>query len=62
MERDELTQEEAQKKIKSQMPAEKKMKYADYIINTDGSINQTVEQAERIYRNFMIDYQLKYFA
>lgn len=60
-ERDNLTPEEAKIKIKSQMPPEEKLKFADYIINTNGSINQTVEQAERIYRNLMIDYQLKYF-
>jgi dephospho-CoA kinase len=59
--RDKLTQKEAQKKIKSQLPPEEKLKVADYIINTKGSINQTVEQAEQIYRNLMIDYQLKYF-
>jgi dephospho-CoA kinase len=61
VERDKLTQKEAQKKIKSQMPPEEKLKVADYIINTNGSINQTVDQAEQIYRNLMIDYQLKYF-
>lgn len=60
-ERDNITQKEAQKKIKSQMPPEEKLKVADYIIDTNGSINQTVEQAEQIYRNLMIDFQLKYF-
>ncbi len=58
--RDNLTQKEAQEKISSQMPPEDKLKVADYIINTYGSIKQTVDQAEQIYRNLVIDYQLKY--
>jgi dephospho-CoA kinase len=62
MKRDGLTQKEAQKKISSQIPPENKLKVADYIINTYGSIRQTVEQAEQIYRNLMMDYQLKYSA
>jgi dephospho-CoA kinase len=62
MERDNLTQKEAQKKILSQIPSEDKLKIADYIINTYGSIKQTVEQTEQIYRSLMLDYQLKYSA
>ncbi len=62
MKRDKLTKKEAQKKISSQIPPEDKLKVADYIINTYGSIKQTVEQAEQVYRNLMMDYQLKYSA
>jgi dephospho-CoA kinase len=62
MKRDNLIQKEAQKKISSQIPSEDKLIVADYIINTYGSIKQTVEQAEQIYRNLMMDYQLKYSA
>ncbi len=59
MKRDNITQDEAQKKINSQMPQEDKLMVADYIINTSGPIVQTVEQAEQVFRNLMIDYELK---
>jgi len=59
MERDKIAQDEAQKKINSQMPQEDKLMVADYIINTSGLIVQTVEQAEQVFRNLMIDYELK---
>lgn len=59
MERDKITRNEAQKKIKSQMQQEDKLMVADYIINTSGPILQTVEQAEQVFRNLMIDYELK---
>jgi len=59
MQRDNITQDEAQKKINSQMPQEDKLMVADYIINTSGPIVQTVEQAEQVFRNLMIDYELK---
>ena len=59
IERDRITQNEAQRKINSQMPQEDKIMVADYIINTSGPIVQTVEQAEQVFRNLMIDYELK---
>lgn len=59
MERDSIGREEALKKMSSQMPPEKKLKFADYIIDTSGSLRQTLEQTEQVYRNLMIDYELK---
>lgn len=58
--RDQISRAEALKKIKSQMPPEEKLKYADYIIDSSGSLQSTVEQTERIYRNLMLDYEMKY--
>jgi dephospho-CoA kinase len=46
MTRDGLTREEALERLARQMPLEEKMKYADYIIDTSGSKERTVEQAE----------------
>ncbi|MBS3818606.1 dephospho-CoA kinase [bacterium] len=59
MERDHINKTEAQKKITSQMPSQKKLEYADYIIDTSGEIQKTVEQTERIYQRLILDYQLK---
>jgi dephospho-CoA kinase len=59
MERDRISQKEARQKLKSQMNPEKKLKYADYIIDTSGTLQDTVEQTERVYRNLMIDFEVK---
>ncbi len=59
MERDGIKQEEALKKIDSQMRPEEKLKAADYIIDTSGAMPQTIEQAEQVFRNLMLDYELK---
>jgi dephospho-CoA kinase len=59
MERDKISRAEAMKKIKSQMEPEKKLRYADYIIDTSGSIESTLEQTERVYRNLVLDYEVK---
>lgn len=59
MERDQISHPEAMKKIKSQMNPREKMNYADYTINTSGSLGSTVEQTERVYRNLLFDYEMK---
>jgi len=60
IDRDHITRTEAIKKIRSQMPSEEKLKYADYIIDTSDSLASTIEQTERLYRNLMMDYAIKY--
>ncbi len=59
MERDKISRKEALKKIKSQMGPEKKLKYADYAIDSSGSVQSTVEQTERVYRSLMLDCEIK---
>jgi dephospho-CoA kinase len=59
MERDQISRKEAVNKLMSQMAPEEKLKYADYIIDTSGSLQNTVEQTERVYRNLMIDQEMK---
>ncbi len=59
MERDGISQKQAMKKIKSQMQPQEKLKYADYIIDSSVSVQSTIEQTERVYRNLMIDYEMK---
>jgi len=59
MERDGISRKQTMKIIKSQMQPQEKMKYADYIIDTSSSLQSTVEQTERVYRNLTIDYEMK---
>ncbi len=53
MNRDGLTEEEARARIESQMAIEEKRKLADYVIETSGTLKQTRDQAEAIYRDLL---------
>jgi len=59
MERDGISRKQTIKLIKSQMQPQEKLKYADYIIDSSGSFQSTVEQTERVYRNLMMDNEMK---
>jgi len=59
MERDGIGRKQAMKLMKSQMQPQEKLKYADYIIDSSGSLQSTVEQTERIYRSLMMDNEIK---
>ena len=59
MERDGISRKQTIKIIKSQMQPQEKLKYADYIIDTSSSLQSTVEQTERVYRNLMMDNEMK---
>jgi dephospho-CoA kinase len=59
MERDGISRKQTIQIIKSQMQPQEKLKYADYIIDTSSSLQSTVEQTERVFRNLMIDYEMK---
>ena len=54
MSRDGLTQDEAKARMSSQMPIEEKLKLADYTIDTSGTLRQTEEQVEAIYRDLLV--------
>jgi dephospho-CoA kinase len=56
MQRDDIEKDAALNKIQSQLSSEDKRKYADYIIDTSGTIKETVEQSEQVYRYLMMDY------
>jgi dephospho-CoA kinase len=51
MRRDGMSEEEARARLSRQMPLEEKRKYADYVINTSGSKENTVRQTEEVYRS-----------
>lgn len=49
MERDQLTREEVLDRLSRQMPLQEKLKYADYVIDTSGTKERTVEQTRSVY-------------
>jgi dephospho-CoA kinase len=51
--RDNLTTEEAEARIRSQMPIEEKLKLADYCIDTSGSMEETKNQVVAIYKKLL---------
>lgn len=60
MGRDRINHKEAVQKLESQMMPEEKLKYADYIIDTSETLQDTVEQTERVFRNLVIDFEVKH--
>jgi dephospho-CoA kinase len=49
MKRDGITREEAITRMRRQMPLAEKRKYADFLIDTSGSKEETYEQTRRVY-------------
>jgi len=54
MSRDKLSEEEAMRRIRSQMSVEEKRKYADYVIDNNGTKNETKLQALKLYQELSI--------
>ena len=50
MQRDRLSQEEAERRINSQMPQPEKMKYADFLIDTSDGFETTRSQVEAVWQ------------
>jgi len=44
-----MSREDAKNRIKSQLPLEEKIKSADFVINNDGTLEETKRQVEEIY-------------
>ncbi len=59
MERDRISRQEAREKIRSQMPSAQKIKQADYVIDTSGSLEETIRQSEVLYGRLLDDYRKK---
>lgn len=49
--RDGCTPEEARIRLSRQMPVDQKLQYADYVIDTSGEKENTVEQTKAVYRS-----------
>jgi dephospho-CoA kinase len=54
MKRDGISLEEARQRRASQMPIEEKLKLADYVIETSGTLKETRVQIEDIYRELLL--------
>ncbi len=50
MERDGATEEEARRRLARQMPLEEKRKFADYVIETSGTKEETRRQTREVYQ------------
>jgi dephospho-CoA kinase len=48
-----VSREDAQRRIKSQLPLERKIKSADFVINNDGPLEETKRQVDEIYSLLM---------
>ncbi len=51
MKRDGMTREEAEARLKRQMPLSEKREFADYIVDTSGTKESTIEQTRLIYES-----------
>ncbi len=51
MARDHLTREEVLDRMRRQMPLEEKVKYADYVVDTSGTKEHTLEQTREVYQS-----------
>jgi len=54
MGRDHLSEKDARARMNSQMPIEEKLKLADYTVDTSGTLKQTRDQVEAIWRDLLI--------
>jgi dephospho-CoA kinase len=50
MEREGVTKEEAKKMIELQMPLKEKLKFADAVINNEGTLEETEEQVRKVFK------------
>jgi dephospho-CoA kinase len=50
MARDRISREEAISRIDAQLPLEEKIAYADYVINNNGTVEETMDQVTRFYK------------
>jgi dephospho-CoA kinase len=56
MRRDNVTEEQALARIRSQMSIYRKLTYADYVIDASGELANTREQIEHIHRSLLCDW------
>ncbi len=54
MSRDGLTREDALRRIRSQMPIEQKLRFADFLVDTSGSIEETHAQADALVSKLLL--------
>jgi dephospho-CoA kinase len=52
--RDKLTRQEAEERLKNQMPLDEKLPFAHYVVDNSGLLEETEKQVEKIYRELKI--------
>ena len=55
MERDGVSEEEARQRLSRQMPLEEKRPYADFIIDTSGSKDDTTNQVRKVHQQLLVE-------
>jgi dephospho-CoA kinase len=60
MNRDGLAEEEARQRLAAQLPIDEKVRRADFVIPTDGTIEQTAEQVRRVLDQLQADAARRY--
>ena len=58
MHRDSVTEQEARQRLAAQLPTAEKVSRADYVINTDGSFEETNRQVRSVYEALVSDRRL----
>jgi dephospho-CoA kinase len=53
MNRDSVTEEEARQRLAAQLPTSEKVRRADYVINTDGTFEETNQQVRKVYESLV---------
>ncbi len=53
MQRDDLSESDARRRLAAQMPLDEKVRRADYVIRTDGTFEETDRQVEDVYRRLL---------
>jgi dephospho-CoA kinase len=48
-----IPEEDARSRIKTQLPVSDKTKYADFVVNNDGTLDRTMQQVKAIYSSLM---------
>lgn len=57
--RDGLSLKDARRRIEAQMPAGEKLDFADYVVDTSGSVEETVARAEALHESLLLDEGIK---
>ena len=48
-----VEENDARNRIKTQIPVDEKIKFADFVINNDGTLEETRQQVLKVYRQLM---------
>lgn len=57
--RNNLSAEEARARIDTQLPLERKLSLADYVIDTGGTLRETRKQTDEVYAKLVADFELE---